>query len=174
MKYEKDALPMLKKELGIANTLALPKLEKVVLNAGVGRAARDGKAIEGVVATLERITGQKPVVTKARKSISNFKIRQGMGIGVAVTLRGRRMYDFLDKLINISLPRVRDFQGLPKTAFDSSGNYTIAFREHNVFPEISGDSIETPHGLQVTVVINKTSPKSSEVLLRALGFPLQI
>ncbi len=146
---------------------------KVVVNAGVGRAAREPKAMESVMETVTRITGQKPVVTKARKSISNFKIRQGMGIGVMATLRGRRMYDFLDKLIHVTLPRVRDFQGLRKTSFDARGNYTLAFREHNVFPEISSDAVEALHGLEVVICTSAKNPQEAEMLLRKLGFPLQ-
>lgn len=170
-KYEKDVVPILKDALHEESALALPRLEKVMINVGTGQ-AKDPKKIETAVATLTSITGQKPVVTKARKSISNFKIRQGMGIGVVVTLRGRKMYDFLDKLIHVSLPRVRDFQGLPPSAFDRQGNYTIAFREHNVFPEISGDAVESLHGLQVTICTTADNPETASLLLRSLGLPL--
>ncbi len=166
-------MPLLQKELGVANVHALPRIEKVVLNVGAGHASRDAKLLDAVAATLRNITGQKPVITKARKSISNFKIREGMGVGAMVTLRGNRMYEFLDKLVNITLPRVRDFHGLPRTAFDSSGNYTLAFKEHNVFPEISSDAAEQLHGLQVTVAIKSPSPAASALLLQSLGFPLR-
>lgn len=172
LKYDQDAVPALKSALHEQNALALPRLEKVVINVGTGQ-TKDPKKTETVIATLAGITGQKPVVTKARKSISNFKVRQGMGVGVMVTLRGRKMYDFLDKLIHVSLPRVRDFQGLPPTAFDRQGNYTIAFREHNVFPEISGDAVESLHGLQVTVCTTARAPAAAATLLRSLGFPLK-
>lgn len=172
-RYQKTAIPALKKELGLENVMALPRVMKVVLNSGVGKFATDQKKVEGVVKALTRITGQKPVVTKAKKSISNFKIRKGLGIGVMVTLRGPRMYDFLDKLINVTLPRVRDFHGLPPTAFDTQGNYTISFREHNVFPEIRTDELEMLHGLQVTICTSAPSPKEAAILLRQLGLPLR-
>mgnify|MGYP001583301932 CR=1 FL=1 len=172
-RYEKTVIPALEKELGTANVHAVPRVTKVVLNVGIGQASRDPKLTENVIHTLESITGQKPVVTKARKSISNFKIRQGMGIGVMVTLRGRRMYDFLDKLVNVSFPRVRDFQGLKPTSFDSQGNYTVALKEHNVFPEISADTIEALHGLEVTVCTTAHDPKSAAALLKHLGFPFR-
>lgn len=168
-----QAIPTLQEQLGIRNTLAVPCVQKVVLNIGAGQAARDPKTLENAVQTLTRITGQKPIITRARKSISNFKIRKGMGIGATVTLRGRRMYEFLDKLVNVTLPRVRDFQGLPTQAFDRQGNYTIALKEHNVFPEISGDALESLHGLEVTVCTTAQNPKEAGALLRALGFPLR-
>ncbi|MBI4415004.1 MAG: 50S ribosomal protein L5 [Candidatus Kerfeldbacteria bacterium] len=172
VKYDQEVVPELKSALQLQNVLALPRLEKVVINVGAGQ-TKDPKRTETAIATLASITGQKPVVTKARKSISNFKIRQGMGIGVIVTLRGRKMYDFLDKLIHVSLPRVRDFQGLAPAAFDRQGNYTIAFREHNVFPEISGDAVESLHGLQVTICTTAQTPAAAATLLRSLGFPLK-
>lgn len=172
-RYEQEVVPALQQQLGVTNRHAVPQLEKIVVNVGAGQAARDPKILETVKETLTRITGQKPVMTKAKQSISNFKIRKGMGIGVMVTLRGRRMYDFLDKLIHISLPRVRDFQGLSPAAFDQRGNYTLAFREHNVFPEISGDTVETLHGLQVTICTSAADAKSAELLLRQFGLPLQ-
>ncbi len=172
-RFEKKVIPALKKELGIANAHALPHLSKVVLNVGIGQSARDPKLAENVIHTMERISGQKPIITKARKSISNFKIRKGMGIGVKVTLRGRRMYDFLDKLVNVALPRVRDFQGLTSASFDSQGNYTIAFKEHNVFPEISADTMETLHGLEVTVCTAASKKQEAAALLKHLGFPFR-
>lgn len=171
--YEKKVIPALQKELGVANVHALPRLMKVVLNVGVGQSARDPKLTDNVIHSLERIAGQKPVVTKARKSISNFKIRKGMGIGVMVTLRGRRMYDFIDKLVNVALPRVRDFQGLKTASFDGQGNYTIAFKEHNVFPEISADTMETLHGLEVTICTAAGNKQESAALLKHLGFPFR-
>lgn len=172
-RYQKIAIPALKKELDRENVMSLPRVIKVVLNAGVGKFAADTKKVEAVVKTLTRITGQKPVVTKAKKSISNFKIRKGLGIGVMVTLRGPRMYDFLDKLINVTLPRVRDFHGLPTRAFDAQGNYSISFREHNVFPEIRSDELDFLHGLQVTICTSASSPTEAALLLRQLGLPLQ-
>lgn len=171
--YQKKIIPELKKALGTANVHAVPHLTKVVLNVGIGKASSDPKLTENVISTLVRITGQKPVVTKARKSISNFKIRQGMGVGVMVTLRGRRMYEFVDKLVNVSLPRVRDFQGLKPTAFDASGNYTLALKEHLVFPEISSDSLEAPHGLEVTVCTSAKNADDARMLLQHLGFPFR-
>lgn len=172
-RFERVALPALQKALGVKNVHAVPRLTKVVLNAGIGKYATDAKKVEAVVKTMSRITGQKPIITKAKKSISNFKIRQGLGIGVVVTLRGRRMYDFLDKLINVTLPRVRDFHGLPRKAFDTQGNYSIAFHEHNVFPEIRSDELEFIHGLQVTICTTAGSPAASALLLQQLGLPLQ-
>lgn len=172
-RYETKVIPALEKELGVANRHAVPRLTKVVLNVGSGKSTRDPKALDVAAQTLAAISGQKPVRTKARKSISNFKLRQGMDIGVMITLRGRRMYEFLDKLINVTLPRVRDFQGLKRTSFDGKGNYTVAFREHNVFPEISGENMDALHGLEVTICTSASSPLEAEALLRALGFPLQ-
>jgi len=172
-RYQKTAIPALKKDLGIDNVMALPRIIKVVLNVGVGKIATDQKKVETVVQNMTRMTGQKPIVTKAKKSISNFKIRKGLGIGVVVTLRGPRMYDFLDKLVNVTLPRVRDFHGLPLSAFDAQGNYSISFREHNVFPEIRSDELDMLHGLQVTICTSASSAKEAALLLRQLGFPLQ-
>lgn len=171
--YTEKVVPALQEKLSIANVNAVPKLLKVVINVGVGKIAADSKKVDMVVSTVTRISGQKPVVTKARKSISNFKIRKGMGVGVVVTLRGRRMYEFLDKLVNVSLPRVRDFHGLSQKTFDAQGNYTIAFREHNVFPEIRTDEMDLTHGLQVTIATSAKTKEHSEALLRLLGFPIQ-
>ncbi|MFH1171303.1 MAG: 50S ribosomal protein L5 [bacterium] len=172
-RYTTVVVPALTKELGENNVMALPRLSKVVINVGVGKFAVDAKKVEAVVASMTKISGQRPVITKAKRSISNFKIRKGLGIGVLVTLRGPRMYDFLDKLINITLPRVRDFHGLPRTAFDAQGNYSIAFREHNVFPEIHSDGLEFLHGLQVTICTTAETPSAAAALLKHLGFPLQ-
>lgn len=171
--YEKKVISALENELGVRNRNAVPRLIKVAINVGSGKTAREAKALDAVVATLAATTGQKPVLTKAKKSISNFKLRKGMAVGAMVTLRGRRMYEFLDKLISVTLPRVRDFQGLSTKAFDQSGNYTIAFREHTVFPEISGEGTEAPHGLEVTVCTSAKNAHDAEALLRGLGFPLQ-
>lgn len=172
-RYRTVVIPKLADALGEKNVMALPRLVKVVLNSGVGKFATDTKKVESVVQTFTRISGQKPVITKAKKSISNFKIRQGLGIGVMVTLRGPRMYDFLDKLINVTLPRVRDFHGLPMTSFDSQGNYSFAIREHNVFPEIRSDELELQHGLQVTICTSAKTKDEAVQLLTQLGFPLQ-
>lgn len=171
--YRTVVVPKLAASLKEQNVMALPRLVKVVLNAGIGKFATDAKRVESIVKMFTRISGQKPVITKAKKSISNFKIRQGLGIGVTVTLRGPRMYDFLDKLIHVTLPRVRDFHGLPVTSFDSQGNYSLAIREHNVFPEIRSDELEMLHGLQITICTTaKTKPEAVQ-LLTNLGFPLQ-
>ncbi|MBI4089866.1 MAG: 50S ribosomal protein L5 [Candidatus Kerfeldbacteria bacterium] len=167
------AVPKLQQQFGYANRHAVPRITKAVLNVGVGRAARDQKELETVVKTLERITGQKPVMTTARKSIASFKLRQGMPIGAMVTLRGKRLHHFLDKLIHVTLPRVRDFQGLNPTSFDRRGVYTIGLKEHLVFPEIASDNIDKIHGLGITVVTTASTPAEGLALLRALGFPIQ-
>lgn len=170
--FQKKIMPQLAKDLSITNVMAVPRVRSVVINARIKNTQRDGAHMDSLKAVLERITGQKPVITKAKKSISSFKIREGMEVGMRVTLRGKRMYDFIERLVNIALPRVRDFQGLPTKSFDRNGSYTIGFREHNVFPEIRSDEIERVHGLQVTIVTSAHNPKQGEALLRALGFPL--
>jgi len=173
-KYNKEVRPQLKKDLGLDNIMAVPKVEKIVINIGVSKAVADKQWIDFANSILSRISGQKPVTTKARKSISNFKIRQGMVIGTKVTLRGARMYDFLEKLINITIPRLRDFYGFdPKKGFDKNGNYTIGFKEHIVFPEIGMEDVEKVHGLEVTIVTTAKNPEASMVLLSALGFPFK-
>ncbi|MBU1038791.1 50S ribosomal protein L5 [Patescibacteria group bacterium] len=162
---------VLQKEFSLQNIMQMPRLQKVVLNIGLGKVLSDTKQQENAFKTLQRISGQKPVFTKAKKSISNFKIREGMVVGVSVTLRGQRMYDFLDRFVNITLPRVRDFRGLSKKIIDQQGNLTIGFKEHVVFPEIRSDEIEALHGLEVTVV---TSGRARDLTLRLfelLGFP---
>ncbi len=172
-RYRRDAVPALRERFGYTNLLAVPRLTKVVVNAGVGRASRDAKELDAVVKTVERITGQKPILTKARKSIAAFKIREGMPIGVAVTLRGKRMEHFLEKLVHAALPRVRDFQGLSPKGFGRSGHYTIGLREHLVFPEISSDSIQSVHGLAITIVTTAKTAAEGELLLRSMGFPIR-
>jgi len=173
-KYTKEILPALQKELGIGNALAVPKVSKIVLNIGLSKAINDKKYIEVAVKTLTRITGQKPVLTKAKKSISNFKIREGMVVGAKVTLRGNRMYDFLDKLVNISLPRMRDFHGLdPKKGFDKNGNFSLGFTEHIIFPEIGSDEVENIHGLEVTISTTGSSKEEAMSLLTKIGFPFK-
>lgn len=167
--YNKEVVPVLKAELGYKNAMQVPKIKKVVINAGVGRFIKEPNYIENVEQTFSKITGQKPVRTKAKKSISNFKIREGMDIGVVVTLRGERMYHFLEKLVAITLPRVRDFRGLSESAFDNHGNYTMGLKENAAFPEIR--DIEKVHGMEV--VINTTAKNKEEcrLLLVKLGFP---
>jgi large subunit ribosomal protein L5 len=170
-RYQKEIVPKLQKELGISNALAVPKVVKVVVSVGLSQGLKDPKVLETVERTLERITGQKPVKTKAKKSIANFKIRQGMVVGMMVTLRGARKWDFLAKLIGTAFPRVRDFRGISPKTVDSRGNLSVGFRENIVFPEIRPDEIERIHGLQVTVVTDAGSDERGRLLFRALGFP---
>ncbi|MFA4818811.1 MAG: 50S ribosomal protein L5 [Patescibacteria group bacterium] len=169
--YRTKVVPEIKKEFGIKNNLAVPRLVKAVLNVGLGRALREPKVQEAAIKTLQRISGQKPVLTKARKSISNFKIRAGMVVGATVTLRGARMFDFLHKLVNATLPRVRDFRGLSVRGLDKQGNLAIGFREHTVFPEIKSDEIETVHGLEVAIVTTAKTRDQGQRLFELLGFP---
>ncbi|MFA4845503.1 MAG: 50S ribosomal protein L5 [Patescibacteria group bacterium] len=171
--YKKEVVPKLTKEFGVKNSHAVPTIKTVTLNVGLGSGLKDAKFLETVEKTLTRISGQKPVMTKSRKSIAGFKIREGLVVGMKVTLRGKRMWDFLEKLIRISLPRVRDFRGLPRTAFDGQGNYSIGFKEHMAFPEIRGDEIELIHGLQVTIVTSAQSNDQALSLLKHLGLPLK-
>lgn len=172
-RYKQDIIPTLQQEFGITNVHAVPAITKVTLNVGVGRAAGDKKVIDGVISTLTRITGQKPVLVKARKSISNFKLRQGTVVGVMVTLRGRRQYDFLEKLIQVALPRVRDFQGISKQSVDAHGNLNIGFKEHLVFPEIRSDEVELVHGLEVAITTTAGQHQSGYRLLELLGIPFK-
>jgi len=170
--YQREVIPTLQREFGYSNALAAPRLIKVVINVGYGSRTKDAaRAQEVAIKTLERISGQKPVVTRAKRSISNFKLRQGTPIGAKVTLRGSRMYDFLAKLTNIALPRVRDFRGLPPGSVDARGNLAIGFREHIVFPEIKSDEVEGIHGLEVAVVTNAGSHKAGQRLFELIGFP---
>lgn len=171
-KFKTQVIADLKKDLGVDNVHALPVIEKVTLNSGLS-SKRDAKFIEVILETLEKITGQKPVKTLARKSEAGFKIRQGMVIGAMATLRGERMWSFIDKLVNVVFPRVRDFRGIPESAVDKNGNFNYGFREHLAFPEVSPDAVDVVHGLQVNI---KTSAKTQEeglALFRALGFPFK-
>jgi len=170
-KYRKDVVPVLKKEFGIDNVMAVPKIEKVVLNMGVGEAITNVKIVEAAAEELTKIAGQRAVITKARKSIATFKLRAGMPIGCRVTLRGERMYDFLDRLLNIALPRVRDFRGVPTRSFDGRGNYTLGIKDHLVFPEIDPGKVDKSKGLNVTIVTTAGSDDRARVLLRELGMP---
>jgi large subunit ribosomal protein L5 len=172
-RYNKDIISQLKKDLEITNIHAVPRLRKVTINVGVGKSGGDKKIIEGVVNTVTRISGQKPVLVKARKSISNFKLREGTVVGVKVTLRGERMYHFIDKLINITLPRVRDFQGIKLSSLDDSGTLNIGFKEHLVFPEIKSDEVEHIHGLEVAITTSATSRKAGLRLMELLGIPFK-
>lgn len=171
--YNKTIQAELVKELGVANRFQAPRLEKVVINVGVGDAKDNKKALEEIVKNITLITGQKPVVTKARKSIAGFKIRAGQPIGVRVTLRSDRMYDFLDKLVSVALPRLRDFRGLPLKGFDGKGNYNLGVKEHIIFPEIHFDLVEKNHGLNVTVVTTAETDEQAQALLTKFGFPFE-
>jgi large subunit ribosomal protein L5 len=170
--FQKKLMPKLAAELKVKNQLAVPRVTSVVVNARIKNTKQDDKYISALSEVLERITGQKPIVTKAKKSIASFKLRQAMPVGLKVTLRGKRMYDFIERLVNIALPRVRDFQGLPIKSFGRSGSYTIGFKEHMVFPEIRSDEVEQIYGLQVTVVTSAQTSVEGQALLSSLGFPL--
>lgn len=171
-RYKKEIVPKLIEEFGY-NVMEVPRLEKIVLNIGVGEAVKNPKAIEFAQRDLMAISGQYPVITKAKKSISAFKLRKGMPIGVMVTLRGKRMYDFLDKLINAVLPRIRDFQGVPTHSFDGRGNYSLGIKEQLVFPEIEYDKIDKVRGLEITIVTTAKTDKEARRLLELLGMPFQ-
>lgn len=171
--YTEKLRGVLKEKMNISNIAAVPKLDKVTVNVGLNPSKKDAKHKETVLKTLERITGQKPVLSKAKKSVSGFKIREGMEIGAMVTLRGNRMYDFVQKIISVALPRVRDFSGLSPASFDKQGNYSIGFKEHLVFPEIKTDEVEQIHGLEVVVTTTASSKEEGQVLLEALGFPFK-
>lgn len=171
--YKKEIIPLLKVKLGYKNKNQVPKLEKVVLNVGLAKGLKDSSFLETVENTLTRITGQKPVKTKAKKSISNFKIREGMDIGMKVTLRDKRMFDFLEKLIKVTLPRVRDFRGLTLKSIDKGGNLNIGIKEHVAFPEIKADEIEKLHGLEIAIVTTAKSKEEGKALFEALGFPFK-
>ncbi len=171
--YKEQVVPALKKECGFDNVMQVPHIEKIVLNVGYGRHAKEKAYIERVEKTLELITGQKPVRNKAKKSISNFKIREGMSIGSSVKLRGSAMYDFLYKFINLTLPRVRDFRGLNPKSFDGQGNYAIGLKEQLAFPEISGDAADAIHGLEIIIKTTAKNDKNGFLLLEKLGFPFK-
>jgi large subunit ribosomal protein L5 len=172
-RYNREVVPRLKEEFGFANPMQVPRLQKVVVNMGLGEALTNNKLIQAGVEQVAQITGQKPVVTKARKSISTFKLRQGQSIGVMVTLRGDRMYDFLDRLLNLALPRVRDFQGVPTKAFDGRGNYTLGLKEQIIFPEIEYDKVERVKGLNITVCTSAKTDEEALALLKHLGMPFK-
>lgn len=173
-KYLNEAVPALKKEFGYKNPMELPRLEKVVVNVGVGEAVSNAKLIETVVNEVAAITGQHPIVTKAKKSIASFKLRQGMNIGVMVTLRRDRMYEFLDRLMNVALPRVRDFRGVSPKAFDGKGNYALGIKEHIIFPEVSMDKLEKIYGMNICVVTSAKSDDEARSLLSHLGMPFKM
>ena len=172
-RYRQEVLPALQTELELDNPMRVPRLEKIVINMGVGDAIRDAKLLDAAVADLATITGQKPAITKARKSIAAFKLRAGMSIGAKVTLRGARMWEFLDRLLSTALPRIRDFRGLPLRGFDGHGNYTLGVTEQLIFPEIDYDKVVKVRGMDITVVTTAKTDEEALALLRALGFPFQ-
>ncbi len=172
-KYRSEIVPALREEFGYANVMQVPGLVKIVVNTGVGEAPRDSKVIEGAIADLVKITGQKPMVTKARKSIAQFKLREGQAIGAHVTLRGDRAWEFMDRLVTLALPRIRDFRGLSPKQFDGNGNYTFGLTEQSVFHEIDQDKIDRVRGFDITVVTTAKTDDEGRALLRALGFPFK-
>ena len=169
--YVKEVRKKIQEQFGIKNAMAIPKVEKVVLNMGMGDAIQNSKVLDAAVDELGQITGQKPVVTKAKKSIASFKLREGQSIGTRVTLRGEKMYEFLDRLINIALPRVRDFRGVPTKSFDGRGNYTLGIRDHLIFPEIDPVKVDKSKGMNITIVTTAKNDEQARFLLRELGMP---
>jgi large subunit ribosomal protein L5 len=169
--YMNEVRKKLQDEFGIKNPMAVPKIEKVVLNMGVGEAIQNAKLLDSAVEELSTITGQKPVVTRAKKSIASFKLREGQAIGTMVTLRGEKMYEFLDRLINIALPRVRDFRGVATRSFDGRGNYTLGVRDHLIFPEIDPGKVDKAKGMNITIVTTAKNDEQARFLLRELGMP---
>lgn len=172
-KYNKEVVPELMEEFGYRNVMEVPRVSKISLNMGLGEATQNAKIIDVGIYTLSRITGQKPVTTKSRKAISNFKLREGVSVGVAVTLRGERMYEFMDRLISSAIPRIRDFRGISGKAFDGHGNYTLGIKEQLVFPEIDYDNVEKVKGLNITFVTTAKSDAESKSLLKRLGMPFR-
>lgn len=172
-KYKQEVVPGLKQELGRQNVLTIPRLQKIVLSMGVGAAVTDKKRMEKATQVLSTVAGQKPVVCKARRSVSNFKLRKGYDVGCMVTLRGVRMYEFLDRLISVVIPRVRDFRGLNPQAFDGHGNYSMGLTEQSVFPEIDLDKIEFPQGMNITMVTSSKNDSDGKELLKQLGMPFR-
>ena len=172
-KYQKEVSPALMKALGITNVMQIPSIEKVVVNIGLGEAMDNPKALDAAVIDLTAITGQKPVITKARKSIANFKLREGRAIGTSVTLRGEKMWAFLDRVMNIVLPRVRDFRGVSIESFDGRGNYTLGLREQIIFPDIEYDIVDKVRGMEITIVTTATSDDQATALLQMLGMPFR-
>ena len=172
-KYKDEIVPQLMKDFGFTNVMQVPKLERIVVNMGLGEAVQNAKLIESAAEELKAITGRKPIVTRAKKSIASFKLREGMPIGVMVTLRGEQMYDFLDRLISLALPRTRDFKGISPKAFDGRGNYTLGIREQIVFPEINYDKIDRIKGMNVTLVTTAETDEQGRALLKSLGMPFR-
>jgi large subunit ribosomal protein L5 len=172
-RYKKEVVPALRKEFSFANVMQIPHIKKVVINVGLGEALDNPKAVEAATTDITAIVGQKVLVTKAKKSVANFKLREGRAIGVTVTLRGERMWSFLDRLMNVALPRVRDFRGVPNDAFDGRGNYTLGLREQLIFPEIQYDKIDKIRGFEVTIVTSARNDTEGHKLLQLLGMPFQ-
>jgi large subunit ribosomal protein L5 len=172
-RYNDEIVPALKERFGIENPMRIPRLEKIVVNMGVGEASQNSRALDGAMEDLAKITGQKAQMRRARKSVAGFKIREGMPVGARVTLRGERMWEFLDRLVSVALPRVRDFRGISPSSFDGRGNYALGLREQLIFPEISYDAIDTTRGLDVAVVTTTESDEEARELLRLLGMPFR-
>jgi large subunit ribosomal protein L5 len=171
--YRNEIVPKLKQDLGVANVMQVPKITKITVNMGVGEAVADRKLMDAAVADLTKITGQKPSVRKSRKAVASFKLRAGLGVGCMVTLRGDRMYEFLDRLINIAMPRIRDFRGVSPRSFDGRGNYSLGLREQLIFPEIEYDKIDKLRGLQVTIATSAKNDEEARTLLQKLGMPFR-
>lgn len=172
-RYQKEVAPAIAKEFGIKNPMAVPRLSKIVLNMGMGEAVANAKLLDTAAEEVRTVAGQKPVVTKAKKSIASFKLRQGMPIGVMVTLRGERMYEFLDRLVSIALPRVRDFRGVSPKAFDGRGNYTMGIREQLIFPEIDFNKVDKQRGMNISIVTTARNDEQARALLKGLGMPFR-
>src|SRR5947209_11321707 len=172
-RYDSEVRGALKEQLGLSNIMRVPRLEKIVVNMGVGQATQQASLLEGAVADLATITGQKPLVTKAKRSIAGFKLREGNSIGAKVTLRGDRMWEFLDRLISLAIPRVRDFRGLPANSFDGRGNYTFGVNEQLIFPEIDYDKVDAPRGMDITIVTTARTDVEGRAFLAAFGFPFR-
>ena len=172
-RYDDEIRSALQRELGLSNVMEVPRLEKIVINIGVGQATQQASLLDGAIADLQVITGQKPLITKAKKSIAGFKLREGQAIGAKVTLRGARMWEFYDRLVSLAIPRIRDFRGMSTTSFDGRGNYTFGVTEQLIFPEIDYDKIDTVRGMDVTIVTTATTDDHGRALLAALGFPFR-
>lgn len=172
-KYRKEIIPLMMKQFSYKNTMGVPKIEKVVINVGMGKATQDVKLLDAAAKEIAVITGQKPVITRAKKSIAGFKLREGMPVGCAVTLRGNRMYEFLDRLMNVALPRIRDFKGVSPKSFDGRGNYTIGIKEQFIFPEIEYDKVVSVHGMDIIIVTTAKTDEEGKNLLSFLGMPFR-
>ena len=172
-RYEKEIIPALKKEMGYKNNMQVPKLVKIVVNCSTKEAIADKKILDSIMEEMAIITGQKPLMTKARKSVSAFKLRKGVPLGAKVTLRRRYMYEFLDRLINVAIPRIRDFQGFPRASFDGMGGYSFGLQEQVIFPEISYEKVKTTHGFDITILTTAKTGREAEALLEKMGFPLK-